>query len=346
MPKKLKHRSRGLHAKLETDLQKFSQEFFKELKVDNALTVKDLYEHNQSRLSLRIINNKAGFKRKITEGELHRPGLALAGFIQVFTYWRIQIMGNSEITFLKTRSSEERVAAFSTLLGFDLPCIIITNDNKAPDELVEIANKNKVTIFSTPLNTTRAIHYLTEYLDQAFAPQTIVHGSVVDVHGVGMLIVGSSAIGKSELALDLVERGHQLVADDVVQIIRLGTNLVQGGPSEMLEHHMEIRGLGIIDIRRMFGIRAIRGSKIIQIVVRIEAFDASVEYERIGMDDRTIEILGASLPFVDLPIMPGKNLTVIVEAIALNLKLKLLGEHPAKEFNDNLIRRMGKFPAE
>jgi HPr kinase/phosphorylase len=325
---------------LENDLQKFSQEFFKELKVDSTLTVKELYEHNKSKMSLHIINNKAGFKRKITEGELHRPGLALGGFIQVFTYWRIQIMGNSEITFLNTMSSKARAAAISTLLSFELPCIIITNDNKAPDELVEIANKSKVTIFSTPLNTTRAVHYLTEYLDRAFAPQTIVHASMVDVHGVGMLIVGSSSIGKSELALDLVERGHQLVADDVVHIIRLGTNLVQGGPSELLEHHMEIRGLGIIDIRRMFGIRAIRDNKIIQIVVRIEAFDANAEYERIGVDERTIEILGVSVPFVDLPIMPGKNLTVIVEAIALNLKLKLLGEHAAKEFNDNLIKRM------
>jgi HPr kinase/phosphorylase len=243
-------------------------------------------------------------------------------------------------------SSSARVAAISTLLSFELPCIIITNDNKAPNELVEIANKSKLTIFSTPLNTTRAVHTLTEYLDRAFAPQSIVHASMVDVHGVGILIVGSSSIGKSELALDLVERGHQLVADDVVHIVRLGTNLVQGGPSELLEHHMEIRGLGIIDIRRMFGIRAIRGNKIIQIVVRIEPFDGAAEYERIGVDDRFIEVLGVSLPFVDLPIMPGKNLTVIVEAIALNLKLKLLGEHVAKEFNDNLIRRMSQFPAE
>ena len=304
------------------------------------ITVRELYEQNFERLSLKIINNQASFDYKITERELHRPGLALGGFIEVFTYWRIQVMGNTEIGYLNTLDGNQRIAAISTLLSFDLPCIVITSDNAPPQELVNIANENNITLFATPYSTTIVTQHLSEYLEDIFAPNTIVHGSLVDVYGVGMLIIGLSSVGKSELALDLVERGHQLVADDVVYITKVGVNLLQGGPSDVLEHHMEIRGLGIIDIRRMFGIRAIRGKKTIQIVTKLEHYDEKGEYERIGVDDNTLEILGVNVPLVELPILPGKNITVITEAIALNHKLKQHGEHTAKKFNERLIARM------
>lgn len=306
------------------------------------LTVEELYNSVPKRLSLRILNNKASFGRKIREKELHRPGLALSGFIEVFTYWRVQIIGNTEIGFLNTLQEEERLHAIRTVLGFDLPCLIITNNNSPPKELVDVANKHGITIFSTPLSTTTVIHYLSEFLDAYFATRVIIHGSMVDVYGVGMLITGESAIGKSELALDLVERGHQLVADDVVYITRIGVNRLEGTPSDALMYHMEIRGLGIIDVRSMFGIRAIRGTKVVNIVVTLERSEENREYERIGMDDKTTSILGVDIPLIELPILPGKNITVIAEVIALNHKLKQHGTHAAREFNERLIQAMQK----
>jgi len=304
------------------------------------ITVEDLFEHNNKRISLQIINSKVSFVRKIREKELHRPGLALSGFVEVFTYWRVQIMGNTEIGYLNTLQGEQRARAISTVLGFDLPCIIITNNNPPPNELVEIANQNGITLFSTPLSTTAVSYHLGEYLDTIFAPHTIVHGSLVDVYGVGMLIAGPSSIGKSELALDLVERGHQLIADDVVHITRVSMNVLEGAPNDVLTHHMEIRGLGIIDVRRMFGIRAIRGKKVIEIVVNLEQWDNARDYERIGVDEKTMEIMGIKVPMVELPIFPGKNITVIAEVIAMNHKLKERGEYAARDFNEHLIAKM------
>ena len=305
-----------------------------------SITVRQLYEANREWVGLVVVNNEASFERKIKEKELHRPGLALGGFVEVFTYWRVQIMGNTEIGYLNTLHGSERLAAITTVLGFDMPCIIITDNNKAPQELIDVANHNAITIFKTPLSTTSVFQLLGEYLDSMFAPVITVHGSLVDVYSVGLLITGPSAIGKSELALDLVERGHQLVADDVVCITKIGANLLRGAPSHVLAHHMEIRGLGIIDVRRMFGVRAIRGSKDIHVVVTLEQYNNRRDYERIGVDDRTVDILGVSMPLVELPIFSGKNITVIAEVIAMNHKLKQLGENPAKELDERLIYNM------
>ncbi|HPI73942.1 MAG TPA: HPr(Ser) kinase/phosphatase [bacterium] len=309
-----------------------------------SITVEKLFEDNSEEASLQIINSKNGFNREIRERELNRPGLALSGFVELFTYWRIQIMGNTEVGYLNTLFEAERLQTIQRVLGFDLPCIIFTNSNKPPGEMIEIANRNDIPLLSTPLSTTALTHHLSEYLNAIFAPQLILHGSLVDVHGVGMLITGESAIGKSEMALDLIERGHQLVADDVVTITRAGRNRLEGAPSDLLMHHMEIRGLGIIDVRRMFGIRAIRGKKQIQIILHLERFNAIREYERTGMDEGWRDLLGVRIPMVVLPILPGKNLTVIAEGVALNHKLKQLGENAAKDFDDWLISRMKKDP--
>ena len=309
-------------------------------KVRPYITVEELYLDNSERLSMSIINNEDSFNRRIKEQELHRPGLALSGFIEVFTYWRVQIMGNAEIGFLNTLHGEDRLDTIITVLGFDLPCIIVTHDNKIPHELIEIANQNKITIFSTPLTTTTVTQLLGEYLNRVFAPYLLVHGSLIDVYGVGMLITGPSAIGKSELTLDLIERGHQLVADDAVYITKIASDSLLGSPSKVLTHHMEIRGLGIIDVRRMFGIRGIRGNKNIDVVVNLELWDKNRDYERLGVDDKTTNILGVEIPLIELPIFPGKNITVIAEVIAMNHQLKLQGENPAQEFNEKLINKM------
>jgi len=318
----------------------FDQSQTSEPKVRPYITVEELYLDNSERLSLSIINNDASFGRKIKEQELHRPGLALSGFIEVFTYWRIQIMGNTEIGYLNTLHGEERLNTISTVLGFDLPCIIVTHDNMIPHELIEIADQNRITIFSSPYSTTTVTYNLSEYLNRVFAPYLLVHGSLIDVYGVGMLIAGPSAIGKSELTLDLIERGHQLVADDAVHITKIATDVLQGSPNKVLTHHMEIRGLGIIDVRRMFGIRGIRGNKNIDVVVKLELWDDNRDYERLGVDEKNTNILNVEVPLVELPIFPGKNITVIAEVIAMNHQLKQHGEHPAKELNEKLINSM------
>ena len=306
------------------------------------ITVKELYEEMSDRIDLKVVNSKVGFNRLITEKELHRPGLAFTGFIEVFTYWRVQIIGNTEIGYLNTLSDDERKQAVRTVFGFDLPCVILTGGNEPPQEMIAMANEKGITLFSTRFKSTSVAYHLSEFLDGVFAPTATVHGSLIDVYGVGMLITGPAAIGKSELALDLIERGHQLVADDVVHITKKGTNRLVGMPNEVLTHHMEIRGLGIIDIRRMFGIRAIRGSKDIEVVLRLEKWEHDREYERIGVDDKTIEILDVKVPLVELPLLVGKNITVIAEVTALNQKLKEHGEHAAREFNKNLIASMKK----
>jgi len=306
------------------------------------LTVKSLYEDNKTVLKFEIKNQKGKLSKIIRERDLHRPGLALSGFVQVFTYKRVQILGNSEITYLKTLSPSLRKGSIRRVLEFEIPCIIITNGNNPPEEMLQIADEKEIVILGTPLTTTKLTQLLGDYLDEKFAPQITQHGSLVDVHGIGLLFTGRSGIGKSEIALDLVERGHQLVADDVVNITRKGNNLLVGAGSEMLQHHMEVRGLGIIDVRSIFGIRSIRSQKRIHVEVHLEDWQEGEEYERIGLDEETTTILDVTIPLIRLPIFPGKNITVIAEVIALNTLLKYSGHHPAMEFNRRLLKKISE----
>lgn len=306
----------------------------------NLLTLKTLFDDNQDTMKLEVVNSEGNLNKYVREKDIHRPGLALSGFVEVFTYRRIQILGNSEITYLNKLSRSEREKSLEKVLEFDIPCVIITNDNKIPDELLPIADKKHICIFRSPLTTTRLTQFLAHYLEARFAPRLTMHGSLVDVYGVGMLFTGRSGIGKSEIALDLVERGHQLVADDVVNITRQPPDLLMGTGSEMLQHHMEIRGLGIIDVRNIFGIRSIRLEKRIHVEVRLEEWLDDEEYERIGIDEDTTIVLDVDLPLVRLPIFPGKNITVIAEVIALNQLLKMQGQHSALNFNERLLQKM------
>ncbi len=302
------------------------------------ISVRTLFEENRERLQLRVINGEYSFDREITEPDLHRPGLALAGFTDVFTYRRVQIIGNTESRYLERLSPAERTRTLEKVLAFGIPCIIVTDNNPVAPELERIATEKGVTLFGTPLNTTQLMQLLSEYLDDKFAPRLMVHGTLVDVYGIGVLITGRSAIGKSEVALDLVERGHRLVADDVVHIVRKADGILMGTASDLLQQHMEIRGLGIIDVRALFGIRAVRMQKRVEVEVHLEEWDSSQDYERLGLDEQFTEYLGVKIPIVRLPIFPGKNITVIVEVIALNQLLKIYGTDTAKEFSQKLIR--------
>jgi HPr kinase/phosphorylase len=303
---------------------------------NNNITVGSLFEVLKKRLTLETVNGDVGFEREITDKNIHRPGLALAGYVELFTYDRVQIFGNTEIRYLNHLTFAERVKAFQTIFQFDLPCVFVTSENKLDDELIAIATEHRVSVILTPLETTKFVYFLSDFLDDHFAPQTVLHGSFMDVYGIGVLITGRSGIGKSEIALDLIERGHRLVADDVVMVSRKGEGILLGAGSDVVRNYMEIRGLGLIDVRSIFGIQAIRFQKRVEVIVELQEWKNDVEYTRTGLDNEYIPILGVNLPHIKLPIFPGKNITVIVEVIALDYLLKQYGYDSAQEFKKRL----------
>jgi HPr kinase/phosphorylase len=298
------------------------------------------FQDTQNRLKIRLANSPRGLVRDIPNKDLHRPGLALAGFLELFTHARIQILGNTEIRYLRSLSDTARKESLTRFFKFEIPCIIVSNSNEMPPELPAMADAAGVSIFVSPFSTTELTHLLSDYLDHKFAPSEIVHASLVDVYGTGLLFTGRSGIGKSEIALDLVERGHRLVSDDVVTLTRTADNVLIGHGSELLKHFMEIRGVGILDVGRMFGVRAIRQQKRVETEVELVDWSDEQNYERTGLDERTKEYMGVAIPHVQLPIYPGKNITVIAETIALNLHLKVYGYHPAREFGRALTDSM------
>jgi len=295
-----------------------------------SITVGFLFEATKDRFKLELLNGQNGFANEIKDRNLHRPGLALAGYVGLFTFDRVQIMGNTEIRYLNSLDPDQRRATFTTLLEFHIPCIILTNGNVLDQDLLSAAAAKGIPVFGTVFSTTKFSYFLADFLDDQFAPQVVVHGSLVDVYGVGVLLVGRSGIGKSEIALDLVERGHRLVADDVVMITRKGEGILIGAGTDLVKHFMEVRGLGLIDVRSMFGIRAIRYQKRVEIIVELEDWRENEEYTRTGLDDSEFSILDVEIPLVRLPIFPGKNVTVITEVISLNYLLKHYGYDAAK----------------
>ena len=277
--------------------------------------------------------------RTVTTRHVLRPGLVLAGYTEHFESSRVQILGNTECRYLAWLG-DGAADAFERLLSFDPPCVITTAGNLLPDGLAALADRAGVPLYQTPMATVPFMGLLRDVLTDHFAEQLTVHGSLVDVYGIGLLLTGAAGIGKSEMALDLVERGHRLVADDVVMATRTGTGILMGAGTDLAEHFMEIRGLGIIDVKAMFGVRAIRYQKRIEVVVKIHPWDEDEEYTRIGMVTETEPILGVDLPIVKLPITPGKNVTVICEVIAMNHLLLHYGYDPAEAFATRLRERI------
>jgi HPr kinase/phosphorylase len=301
----------------------------------HSITVGFLYETIKTRLKLEPLTN-VGFDNIIRDKSIHRPGLALAGYVALFTYDRVQVFGNTEIRYLKSMPLDERIKAFNTLFKFAIPCILVTNGNPIDKELIQLAADHNVPMFRTPLESTKAVYFLSDFLDDQFSPQTAIHGSFVDVYGLGLLFIGRSGIGKSEIALDLIERGHRLVSDDVVNVTRKGEGILIGAGTDLVKHFMEIRGLGLIDVQSIFGIRAIRFQKRVEVVVELMEWKAPEDFTRTGLDLSTISILDVEIPHIKLPIFPGKNITVIAEVIALDYLLKHYGYDAAKEFSKRL----------
>jgi HPr kinase/phosphorylase len=308
-----------------------------------SITVAYFFDHigRKFDIKLRRLNAVDEQKRRIFERDLHRPGLAIAGFTNLFTYKRVQILGNTETRFLNHLGEEERKRAFANFVNFKIPCIILTSNNKLQPELLEMATRSDIPVFSTRHSSTKAIYLITDFLDEQFSLYQQYHGSMVDVYGVGVLLTGKSGLGKSEIALDLVERGHGLVADDVVVLKRKGeTNVLIATRNNIIDHFMEIRGLGVVDVRATFGIRAIRDRKVVQVVVELLEWSSEAEYERLGLDTKTVKILGVDIPLVQLPIFPGKNITVIIEVVALNFLLRRYAGYVAAEALTDRIKNV------
>jgi HPr kinase/phosphorylase len=275
------------------------------------------------------------------EADLHRPGLALSGFTEVYTYQKIQVIGTTEWTFLESLDLEKRKNVFHSLKKFKPPLWIVTNNFPIHPELLEMCRSQNTPVLGTSLSTMDFCFNAQRILEDWFAPYCTVHGTLVDVYGVGMLYMGKSGVGKSECALDLVERGHRLVADDTVYLVRSGESIIGKG-NQSLGHHMEIRGVGIVEMGLLFGIRAIRDIKKVEVIVELKQWQDCEMYDRTGLDEIVTDIMGVSIPKKIIPISPGKNITVISEVIAMNMLLKMNGIDVAKLFNEKLIKKILK----
>lgn len=308
------------------------------------ITVAYLVQKLQERVNINIeacVSENCSEDRFVVEADLHRPGLALAGYNKLFTYQRIQIIGNTETQFLAHMGKDKQLEAFRNITQFELPVIFLTNGNQLPGHLLDISKDAGIPVYSTSMETTRFMYMIRDFLEDQFAMQTMVHGSMMDVYGIGILVAGKSGIGKSEVALDLVERGHRLVADDVVMLTKKN-NVLMSSATEISKHFMEIRGLGIVDVMSMFGIRAIRYQKRLEVVLELTLWDESHEVERTGLNNDSVNVLGLDIPLIHLPITPGKNITVIAEVIAMNYLLKHYGYDSAKAFQERIQSSIGE----
>jgi HPr kinase/phosphorylase len=302
-----------------------------------VLPVHIFYQEKRDVYDLELLTESAESERPITVREVNRPGMCLAGYTGNFLHDRIQILGETEVRYLNTLPPPDMLRAIDLLFQFPLVCLIVCKGLEPPAALVLRANADRVPVFRTPKSTTPFIHSLTEYLTVVFAPRDSLHASLVDVYGVGLLFTGRSGIGKSETALDLIERGHRLVADDVVDVFRKGEDVLIGSGRKLLEHCMEIRGIGIIDVREIFGIRAIRIQKRIEVVVRLEQWSSERDYDRHGLERETTHILDVPIPTVVIPIFPGKNITVLAEVVSLDHMLRTYGFSAAENLQQRVM---------
>jgi HPr kinase/phosphorylase len=304
------------------------------------LRLGDFLSRRGDSLQLEALTGELGLDRQMPEAEVAGPGLALAGYTGRFAPNRLHVFGETEITYLTSLTPEERRKSLEKFFGFALFCIFVTKGQEVPSEMLELARAKGVPILRSKLKTAEFYRRIKPIVEEAFAPQTTLHGSLADVYGVGLLFVGRSGIGKSECVLDLVERGHRLVADDVVQVTRRGNDVLIGRGHELAAHHMEIRGIGLIDIPALFGVRSVRQQKRIEVVVQLEDWETAKDTDRTGLAREETTILEVAVPRVVVPLNPGKNITVVSEVVAMMHLLRYSGVDVAAAFNARLIKRM------
>lgn len=305
-----------------------------------SIPVIKFFRETEQELKLMLIAGKNGLTKKILIPVIQKPALALAGDTSNLYTGRVQILGKQEIKFFESLPPKERKEIAKKISEANVTCFVITCDNKSPKDLEEACEAGNIPLFRTRLLTSTFINGITRFLEDSLMASTTIHGVLMDVFGIGILIIGKSGIGKSELALDLVLRGHRLVADDIVNIKKKPPSTLYGSGSEIIKYHMEIRGLGIINIRDLFGISAVRDRKVIEIIAELHDWDPKAEYDRLGVDEKKYTLLDVRLPFVQIPVRPGRNLAAIIEVAARNHLLKLGGHHSAREFQDKLNREI------
>ena len=291
-------------------------------------------------LPLDLVAGTSGLERAIGSPHIQKTGLALAGFHEYLRPGRVLVFGESEIRYLESLPSADRMNALASAFSHDIPCVMITGGLQPPIEMIAAADRYDMPLLRTTVATPQAIAKITSLLDDTLAVREIVHGVLIDILGLGVLITGESGIGKSECALDLIVRGHRLVADDTVEIRRRGETVVIGTCPEMTRHHMEIRGLGVINVRDLFGIASTRSSKRVELVVQLERWDPSREYDRLGIDDPVYELLALKVPLICMPVAPGRSLAILVEVAARNQLLRTRGLNAARDLVNRLDRQL------
>ncbi len=305
-----------------------------------TVTVESFYTKHASELQLRLVAGANGLKRIIREPTVNRPGLALSGFNKYFAMKRVQIFGNAEYYYLRSLPPVERAARYDSLFHYAIPCVVISRDLKPDKQFLAAAEKANIPVFQTSLITMKFINTATIALEMMFAPRDTEMGSMVDILGVGVIIKGESGIGKSECVLALLERGYSLVADDITRVQLIDGRDVMGTCSELTRHHMEVRGLGLINVRDLFGVASTRTSKRVELVVQLERWDEAHEYERLGLDEHYHELLGLRVPLIRMPVAPGRNLGTLVEVAARNQLLRARGLNAARTLAARLDARL------
>lgn len=308
----------------------------------DQVTVERFYTDQADALQLKLVAGAGGLKRLIREPTVNRPGLALAGFTKYFANKRVQVMGNAECHFLKSLPEPERQARYRQLITYKVPCLVFSRSYHPDKMFLRIAEEENVPVFKCPLITMKFINRATLAMEAMFAPRGSEMGSMVDILGVGVIIKGESGIGKSECVLALLERGYSLVADDITRVSLIDGRDLLGTSSELTRNHMEVRGIGIINVQQMFGVRSIRREKRVDLVITLKVWEAVPDVDRVGMEEQYIQILGTDIPHMIIPVRPGRDLARLVEVAAFQTKLKQSGYNPAKELNDMLIARMQK----
>ena len=305
-----------------------------------AITVGQFFKEHGPSLEMKLLAGEAGLERVIREPTVNRPGLALSGFTRYFAYKRMQVMGHAEVFYLREQRQEERESRYAYLFAYKIPCVVFSRGLKPDKEFLTAAAQAGVPIFQTPLVTMKFINKATLELEMMFAPRTSEHGCMVDILGVGVIIKGESGIGKSESVLALIERGYSLVADDVVRGVLVDGRDVLCTSSELTRDHMEVRGIGIINVAQMFGVKAIRKEKKLDLIVTLKPWDDVSDVERVGMEQEFVKVLGVDIPHVTLPVRPGRDIARLIEVAAFQMKLRKSGYNAAEDLNNRLLAQM------
>ena len=301
-----------------------------------------LNEEKNNFLKVRLITDSIGMNNEIISYEVNRPGMALFGYFKDFAFERIQIFGKGEGNYVLTLAKENRLDIFEELFKYKMPLCIFTYNLNPPESFIKIAEKNNVCVIISELKTMDVIRNIENLIEEELIESHTVHGGLVEVFGVGVLILGKSGVGKSEATLELISKGHRLISDDTVEFKKLNDGRIIGGKNEFIKHNMEVRGIGVVDISRLSGMSAIRDKKRLDLVIELENWNDDEQYDRMGLEEKTYNILNTEIPYIKIPVRSGRNICILIETAAKNFRLKEMGYNSAKELNKNLIAQIGK----